>query len=215
VNNITEPLRLAAGSHQAGSGKGCAMNVISWENGDATISDMPDCADLFLAKVVQRVNDKHCRHVVDGLLCPPCSVEVLALAHRTVGTNIGDTARGARVQIAREEANSVAHLRTYDAATTAATYAAYAAYAARTTAATDAYAADAAYAAADAAYAARTTAATDAYAADAAYAAGDAAYAAAAADADAARTKVRRQCAKLVRARIPWTKVAAAIKGKE
>jgi hypothetical protein len=151
VNNITEPLRLAAGSHQAGSGKGCAMNVISWENGDATISDMPDCADLFLAKVVQRVNDKHCRHVVDGLLCPPCSVEVLALAHRTVGTNIGDTARGARVQIAREEANSVAHLRTYDAATTAATYAAYAAYAARTTAATDAYAADAAYAAADAA----------------------------------------------------------------
>jgi hypothetical protein len=153
VNNITEPLRLAAGSHQAGSGKGCAMNVISWENGDATISDMPDCADLFLAKVVQRVNDKHCRHVVDGLLCPPCSVEVLALAHRTVGTNIGDTARGARVQIAREEANSVAHLRTYDAATTAATYAAYAAYAARTTAATDAYAADAAYAAADAAYA--------------------------------------------------------------
>jgi hypothetical protein len=50
--------------------------------------------------------------------------------------------------------------------------------------------------------------------ADAAYAA-YAAYAAAAADADAARTKVRRQCADLVRARIPWTKVAAAIKGKE
>jgi hypothetical protein len=57
---------------------------------------------------------------------------------------------------------------------------------------------------ADAAYAA----AADAYAAYAAYAA-------AAADADAARTKVRRQCADLVRARIPWTKVAAAIKGKE
>jgi hypothetical protein len=29
--NITEPLRLATGSHKAGSGKGCAMNVISWE----------------------------------------------------------------------------------------------------------------------------------------------------------------------------------------
>jgi hypothetical protein len=59
-----------------------------------------------------------------------------------------------------------------------------------------------------------------AYAAAAADAAGAAAYAAeAAADAadaaGAARTKVRRQCADLVRARIPWTKVAAAIKGKE
>ena len=32
--NITEPLRLATGSHAAGSGQGCAMNVISWENGD-------------------------------------------------------------------------------------------------------------------------------------------------------------------------------------
>lgn len=37
---ITEPLRLAVGSHSAGSGKGCAMNVISWENGDSTITDL-------------------------------------------------------------------------------------------------------------------------------------------------------------------------------
>jgi hypothetical protein len=31
---ITHPLRLASGSHQPGSGKGCAMNVISYINGD-------------------------------------------------------------------------------------------------------------------------------------------------------------------------------------
>ena len=48
----THPLRLAVGSHRAGTGKGCAMNVISWENGDTTISDMPSCADPMLAHVV-------------------------------------------------------------------------------------------------------------------------------------------------------------------
>ena len=31
---ITHPLRLARGSHQPGSGKGCAMNVTSYINGD-------------------------------------------------------------------------------------------------------------------------------------------------------------------------------------
>ena len=80
------PLRLAVGSHQAGSGQGCAMNVISWENGDTTITDTPDCADRMLARLVQKVNDGHCTHRDDDLLCPPCSVEVLALAHRTAGT---------------------------------------------------------------------------------------------------------------------------------
>jgi hypothetical protein len=61
-----------------------------------------------------------------------------------------------------------------------------------------------------AAYAARAAAADAAYAADAA---ADAAYAAAAdADAaDAAGAKVLRECAGLVRARIPWATVAAAL----
>ena len=31
---ITHPLRLARGSHQPGSDKGCAMNVISYITGD-------------------------------------------------------------------------------------------------------------------------------------------------------------------------------------
>jgi hypothetical protein len=32
IDRITHPLRLAKGSHQPGSGKGCAMNVISYTN---------------------------------------------------------------------------------------------------------------------------------------------------------------------------------------
>lgn len=83
---LDHPLRLAVGSHQAGSGKGCAMNAISWENGDTTITDLPACADPVLARIVQRVNDSICTHRDGDLLCPSCSVKVLALAHRTVGT---------------------------------------------------------------------------------------------------------------------------------
>jgi hypothetical protein len=88
--NILEPLRLAVGSHQAGSGKGCAMNVISWENGDAEITDYPECSDPLLASIVQRVNDTLCRHRDGKLLCAPCSTKVLDLAHRTVGTSLAE-----------------------------------------------------------------------------------------------------------------------------
>jgi hypothetical protein len=108
-NRINHPLRLATGSHQAGSGKGCAMNVISWENGDTTITDMPACTDRFLARVVQEVNDMICTHRDGDMLCPECSIKVLALAHRTVGTG-GDTSPGRRrvwVLLACEEAESV------------------------------------------------------------------------------------------------------------
>jgi hypothetical protein len=89
--DFPEPLRLAVGSHQAGSGMGCAMNVVSWENGDFSITDLPDCADRSLAHMVQYVNDNYCLHTTkdaseNSLLCPRCSVDVLALAHRTPGT---------------------------------------------------------------------------------------------------------------------------------
>ena len=57
MSAVEHPLRLAVGSHQAGSGKGCAMNVVSWESGDTTITDMPACADRLLARIVQQVND--------------------------------------------------------------------------------------------------------------------------------------------------------------
>jgi hypothetical protein len=93
VNIITEPLRVAVGSHKAGSGKGCAMNVVSWENGDTVITDLPDCSDFLLSRIVQRVNDVYCTHGksrrlrLGELLCARCSVKVLDLAHRTVGTS--------------------------------------------------------------------------------------------------------------------------------
>ena len=41
IDRITHPLRLAKGSHQPGSGRGCAMNVISYINGDTQITDFP------------------------------------------------------------------------------------------------------------------------------------------------------------------------------
>lgn len=173
TNTNVGPLRLAVGSHKAGSGRGCAMNVISWENGDSRISDMPDCTHPFLSRVVQRLNDSICEHRDGDLLCADCSVIVLGLAHRTVGTADADPDGRVMVRIAAEEAQRVAHMNSdprvqaaidaalawADTPTYAAAYAAYAA----ADAAADAYAA---YAADDAAYAAA------AYAADAAAAAG-------------------------------------------
>ena len=201
MNDITQPLRLAVGSHRAGSGKGCAMNVISWETGESTITDMPACADPFLARVVQRVNDSQCAHSDGDLLCPPCSVKVLELGHRTVGTNLAalgwdsEEIRRVWVEIAVEQAESVARENedprvTKCRAVTRAWLRGEAAidkvHEARSDAADAAYAAYAAYAA-DAAYAyAAATATATAYAAATAYAyatAATAATAAAAADA--------------------------------
>lgn len=104
TNEPTHPLRLATGAHREGSGAGCAMNVISWESGDTFITDYPDCSDRFLARLVQMFNDSVCspshgagftvapckcgcgKGTEISLLCAECSVEALALAHRTVGT---------------------------------------------------------------------------------------------------------------------------------
>jgi hypothetical protein len=197
------PLRLAVGSHRAGSGRGCAMNVISWENGDTQITDLPSCSDPFLARVVQSVNDHHCTHLTGDLLCPPCSVEVLALAHRTTGTALdwpADDLRRPYVRLALAEARSVEHLSaagkacndvtgrwlTGEATADEVREARAAAYGAAAYAATAT--ADAAYAAAYAATATTADAAdAAAYAATAtaADAAAYAAYAAYAADADA------------------------------
>ena len=111
---VDHPLRLAVGSHEAGSGRGCAMNVISWENGDTTITDYPDCADRMLAQIVQRVNDTICTHRDGDLLCPACSVEVLALGHRIVGTGTHLLTELERrrvwVRVAADQARQVAHL---------------------------------------------------------------------------------------------------------
>lgn len=90
------------------------MNVVSWESGDTTITDMPACADQMLARIVQRVNDMICTHRDGDLLCPACSVLVLDLAHRTVGTGTVALTNAERhrvwVWIAADQARQVAHL---------------------------------------------------------------------------------------------------------
>lgn len=91
MQDITTPLRVAVGSHDAGSGKGCAMNVVSWINGDTTITDYPDCSDLLLTRLVQHVNDSLCGHTDDDdgeLLCPDCSRVAIDLGLRTIGTGL-------------------------------------------------------------------------------------------------------------------------------
>jgi len=114
VSAIEHPLRLAVGSHQAGSGKGCAMNVVSWESGDTTITDMPACADGVLARIVQQANDSICTHRDGDLLCPTCSVKVLDLAHRIVGTGTHPLTKLDRcrawVRVAADQARQVMHL---------------------------------------------------------------------------------------------------------
>lgn len=108
------PLRLAVGSHAAGSGKGCEMNVISWENGDTQITDFPSCSDRLLSRIVQNVNDMICAHRDGDLLCAECSMKVLELAHRTMGTGdleiTEDRRRRIWVAIAADQARSVLHL---------------------------------------------------------------------------------------------------------
>jgi hypothetical protein len=92
------------------------MNVVSWESDDTTITDMPACADLVLAKIVQRVNDTTCAHRDGDLLCPRCSMLVLDLAHRTVGTGLVAMTDLERcrvwVRIAVDQARQVLHLAT-------------------------------------------------------------------------------------------------------
>ena len=90
LDRITHPLRLARGSHQPGSGKGCAMNVISYINGDTHITDFPDCSARPLAAFVQLCNDLLAGP--DDYLSPENSLLALELAWQTVGTtDVADT----------------------------------------------------------------------------------------------------------------------------
>jgi hypothetical protein len=90
LQRITHPLRLAKGSHQPGSGKGCAMNVISYINGDTHITDFPDCSARPLAAFVQVCNDLLAGP--DGYLSPENSLVALELGSQTVGTaDVDDT----------------------------------------------------------------------------------------------------------------------------
>ena len=84
LERITHPLRVARGSHHPGSGKGCAMNVISYINGDLQFTDFPVGSARPLSLLVQSSNDLLAG--ADGYLSPENSVLALHLAWLTVGT---------------------------------------------------------------------------------------------------------------------------------
>jgi hypothetical protein len=90
LERMTHPLRLAKGSHQPGSGKGCAMNVVSYINGDTHITDFPECSARPLAAFVQVCNDLLAGS--DGYLSPENSLIAIELGWQTVGTaNVDDS----------------------------------------------------------------------------------------------------------------------------
>lgn len=84
LDRITHPLRLARGSHLAGSGEGCAMNAISYITGDNEITDYPECSARPLATIVQWCNDLLAGP--DGYLSPEDSILALDLGWQTVRT---------------------------------------------------------------------------------------------------------------------------------
>jgi hypothetical protein len=84
LDRITQPLRLARGSHHPGSGKGCAMNVLSYINGDDDVTDFPATSARPLSLMVQSSNDMLAGP--DGYLSAENSLLALDLAWLTVGT---------------------------------------------------------------------------------------------------------------------------------
>jgi hypothetical protein len=84
LDRMTHPLRLAAGSHQPGSDKWCAMNAISFISGDPTITDFPRRSARPLAAFVQLCNDLLAGR--DGYLSPEDGMVVLDLGWQTIGT---------------------------------------------------------------------------------------------------------------------------------
>ena len=84
LDRIAHPLRLAKGSHQPGSGKGCAMNAISYIGGDKQITDFPATSARPLAAFVQLCNDLLAGP--DGYLSPENSFLAIELGWQTVGT---------------------------------------------------------------------------------------------------------------------------------
>lgn len=90
TNDITQPLTLAAGSHQAGEGFGCAMNVVSWELGEETISDHPRGVLREAAFMVQALNDVTAKLIGTTMVVPNIEMPMVG----TVGfINLGDESK--------------------------------------------------------------------------------------------------------------------------
>ena len=203
INELNIPDFIPRFSKGAGDGvnKLCAMQFISYINGDTKITDYPECSARPLARIVQSINDRLAGP--DGYLSPENSVIVLDLGWLTVGTAnaprevmwqwladlLIDSEHGA-IQYARnpKAESAIRHVANlYLRKVNGGNVSVEEWKSAAADAAADAaYAADAAANAADAADAAAYAAAANAANADAAYANAAAAYAANAAYAAAA-----------------------------
>lgn len=94
ISDLTVP-RLATGCHRESSGVGCAMNVVSYEQNDRFVTDFPRGVARPLALAVAYLNDNVCNELslepdrhgnLVQMLCQPCSMAVLDVAHRTIDT---------------------------------------------------------------------------------------------------------------------------------
>ena len=98
--------RLAAGSHQRGSGKACAMNYVSYINGDVRITDEPHNVNRELARHARHVNDIICPCIGDTI-CGDCSGVLLRAIPRLIGTgplpSLKNTELRHRLREARED----------------------------------------------------------------------------------------------------------------
>ena len=87
MSDITKPLRLSRGSHNEGKGRGCIMNVISWELGENPISDHPAGVARTLARFGHWANDSCClENASSKLICAGHSDALLTQGHRTIGS---------------------------------------------------------------------------------------------------------------------------------
>lgn len=92
IERFTPP-RLVIGSHDPGEGYGCALNVLSWEQGQPQAADYPSGVWNPFRAMVATLNDSICDHTEEttpcgcDILCPGCSVAMLDLAHRVRHTD--------------------------------------------------------------------------------------------------------------------------------
>lgn len=93
-NRITNPLTVIGGVGTPESGTGCAMQVVSYTNGDAVITDYPKCSHPILARLVQSANDTLSvrgktlvtRRGTVRALSPADAMTAVELGFATVGT---------------------------------------------------------------------------------------------------------------------------------
>lgn len=90
LDRITNPIIVSKGSYDRGTGKGCAMNVVSYMNGDVKITDYPKCSAPHLSRLVQRVNDRMA-DMWTGVLSPQNAVKAIELGSLTMGTSLDAT----------------------------------------------------------------------------------------------------------------------------